>query len=95
MNDLPTRVRDYLDRKKPARPLEVTPDVTSEVSPDEFDELSQAWSEFKQTFRVPIIIIKCIAGVSIVITVLWAMAIVDIQNDCYMNKECREWVSGK
>lgn len=95
MNDLSTRVRDYLDRKKPTRPLEVTPDVTSEVEPDEFDELDQAWSEFKDQFKTPILYLKIFLTICLVILCLWAMAIVDIQNDCYMNKECREWVKNR
>lgn len=95
MNDLSTRVRDYLDRKKPARPLKVTPDVTSEVEPDEFDELGQAWSEFKDQFKTPILYLKIFLTICLVILCLWAMAIVDIQNDCYMNKECREWVENR
>lgn len=95
MNDLSTRVRDYLDRKKPAQSTVVTPDVTSEVDTDEVDELKQSWIEFKESVRTPVRITKCILGVSAVILVLWAMAIVDIQNDCYLNKECREWIENR
>lgn len=92
MNDLSTRVRDYLDRKKPDRPQTVTSDVTSEVKPD---ELTKAWTEWKDYFRVPIFIMKCILAISLVVITLWALAIVEIQNDCYLSKECREWVKNR
>lgn len=92
MNDLSTRVRDYLDRKKPDRPQIVTPDVTSEVAPD---ELTEAWTEWKDYFKTPIFIGKCVIGFSCVLLILWAMAIVDIQNDCYLSKECREWIENR
>lgn len=80
MNDLSTRVRDYLDRKKPARQVEMTDDVILESVPE------------VKTISMTKFILTIISGLIGGLVLLWVMAVVEIQNDCYMSKECREWV---
>jgi hypothetical protein len=67
----------------------VTHNVKVEVDENEIQDF---WQEFKEAFRVPIFIFKSIFIVSAVLLVMWAIAIVDIQNDCFKSKECREWI---
>jgi hypothetical protein len=98
MTELSDRVKDYLARKKPANPVKVERPVRTESREDwenyepSDDELSTSWQEFKEAFKAPIFMFKLICTVIIVLFVMWAISVASIQNDCYMNKECREWV---
>jgi len=98
MTELSDRVRDYLARKNPSKTVKAERSIRVESIEDwenyvpSDEELSTSWTEFKQAFKVPIFIAKSILVFSLLILVLWALAVAGIQNDCYMNKECREWV---
>lgn len=82
MNDLSTRVRNYLDRKKPRRQVNMTPDVKTEVEPEVIYVTKPANPTVK--------IIKLIVGVIGMIMVVWAMSVVEMQNRCYLDRICRE-----
>lgn len=90
MNDLPTRVRDYLDKKKPRKVETVTDSVM--VGTDEDEDFKLAMSELKEAWRIPIEAFKGMLIIFSVLVIMWSLAVVDIQNDCWLNKECREWV---
>lgn len=93
MSELHTRVRNYLDKKKPRKVESVTDDVILELDPEE--KFQQDWAKFKEEVGPVTRIIKSIIIVSAILTVMWAIAIIDIQNDCYLDKECREWVTNR
>jgi hypothetical protein len=61
MSELHTRVRQYLDKKKPAKVESIT--STVKIT-DENDELRQVWSEFKSEWKSPALIFKTLAIVS-------------------------------
>ena len=90
MNDLSTRVRTYLDQKKPALQAKLTPDVTiAKAELDQsIDELSTAWTEFKNTYEPIISLFKWSMMFVMSIVVIWAIAVVEIQNRCYLDKAC-------
>jgi hypothetical protein len=93
MSELHTRVRNYLDKKKPPKVESVTIDVT--IGTDSEDDFDQAWRELKDACRGPARVFKAIVIVLSIIVVLWAMANIGISNDCYLDKECREWVKNR
>lgn len=90
MNDLPTRVRNYLDSLKGIKPT-VKQSVEPEV-PTEVDEMIQAWKDVIDHFRPALKVAKAIAIILACLVVMWSMAIVSIHIDCLKNKECREWM---
>jgi hypothetical protein len=90
MYDLSTRVRNCLDKKKPAKVETVTQTVT--IGTDEEEDYQRAIAEFKEAWRPIARIMKCILYIGLTFTVLWAMANTGVVNDCYLDKECREWV---
>lgn len=96
MNDYASKARAYLDRKKPRRSENVTSNVKVEVERDiELDNLRQALAEFKQSWKTPIFIFKACLTIFFIIAMLWCASIISIQNDCYLDKECREWIKNR
>ena len=81
MNDLQTRVRNYLESRKPRAQAKVTPEVKPEGEPvviylDRPDN--------------PIVILFKLGIVSVgIIVVIWALVVVGTQNRCYLDKACR------
>ena len=83
MSDLPKRVREYLDKYKPK------PKVTESVIDE---EVEYRWSDFLDEHRKALFVIKLITYPVVFIVFLWSLAVVDIQNDCYLDTRCREWM---
>ena len=93
--ELTTRIQTYLNRKRPQP--KVTHHVKKEAEPvDEYEqakyELSEAWKDWKEVCKWPILILKLVLFAVFAVSFLWALAVVDIQIDCYNHKECREWM---
>lgn len=83
MSDLNQRIRNYLDRKKPAKAQSVTLDVKVETEPEVKPDQKSTTLGF---------IIMIIVGVFM----LWqAYQVGEVQNQCYLSKECREWVENR
>lgn len=92
MSDLSIRVRQYLDKRKPIPEVRVAAKVSVE---EDNDDLAQAWADFKYAWRIPYIIFKVLSFILAALIVMWALAVVSIQNDCYLDKRCREWVTSQ
>lgn len=92
--NLQQRIHHYLHKKGKLRPKqEVTPSVKEEEG-EVCEELSfdNEWEVFKEEHSFAILVIKSILGFILLVTLLWALAVVDIQSDCYADRECREWI---
>lgn len=90
MNDLSTRVRNYLDNLKGVKPA--VKQVDEPKIPTEVDEMIQAWKDVIDHFRPALKVAKAIAIILACLVVMWSMTIASIQIDCLKNKECREWM---
>lgn len=90
MNDLSTRVRNYLNRKRGVTP-EITRTEVEQVDP-EVQAILDTWNNLCDTFGTAWKIMKWAALILAAITFMWTLAIADIQADCYKHKECREWM---
>lgn len=69
-----TKIQDYLRRKRGIVEVESPPEV--EVTPK--DELVEAWEEWKYHFRTPLMLIKWVVITISILTVIGAMATVQI-----------------
>lgn len=83
------KFQEWANRRKPkvTRPVKTEEVEVCQPTPEE--ELKEAWEEWKIAFKWPIRIFKVCFWFSITVVGLWACAVVDIQNDCYLDKECR------
>lgn len=90
MNDLQSRIKDYLDRKKPAEPKVMTEHVTTTDVPE-----PELWLEFKSDMRKllrPYVVFTILISIGFL---AFAMKIVEIEMECYKNEECREWIENR
>jgi hypothetical protein len=80
MKEYHQRARDYLNRKKPARPETLTTDVNFQSEP--------AFTPTEDSSKLIGYIIMAV----VVVFMLWqAYQVGEVQNRCYLSKECREW----
>lgn len=87
----PNKFQAWVSRRKP----KVTPDVKPEVeehqsTPEE--DLAEAWADFKHEFRWITRVFTMVLWISVTVVCLYAFAVVDIQRQCYLDKECKQWI---
>lgn len=78
MSDLSTRIKDYLASKKP-KVEKLTLEVEVESVPEDASEADK---------RLGYIIMAIVA----VLMLYQAFKYGEVQNQCYLSKECREWI---
>ena len=95
MKDLQTRVREYLDSKKPksvavteALVIPVTPLTDSEELDKAMDELKDAWGDLIAPVAPFIKIAKYIIYMVLAVVVLYAFSVTGLQNRCYLDAKC-------
>lgn len=77
------------------RKAKVTKPVKTEACEPQLtpkEELDISFERWKEEWRIPILIVKSIGIFMSAVVVMWAIAVVDIQNECYSKRECREWM---
>ena len=83
------KFQQWAGKRRPKITEDVKPEP--ELTPEE--ELKIAWEDWKYEFRIPIFIFKTLLWFIFIVVFIWALAVVSIQNDCYLDKRCREWIS--
>lgn len=82
MSDLSTRIKDYLASKKP-KVEKLTLEVEVESGPEDTSEADSK--------RLGYVIMTVVA-----VTMLYqAFKYGEVENQCYLSKECREWIKNK
>ena len=81
MSDLSTRIKDYLASKKP-KVEKLTLEVEVESSPEDTSGADK---------RLGYIIMTVVA----VFMLYQAFQYGEVQNQCYLSKECREWIKNQ
>ena len=84
------KFQQWAIRRRP----KVTPDVKPEPEPESTPEedLAEAWADFKHEFRWIIRVFTTVFWISVTVVCLYAFAVVDIQRQCYLDKECKQWI---
>ena len=85
------KFQEWAAKRRPKPKVEQKSEVELiELTPEE--ELAEAWEEWKIAFKWPIRVFKIIVFTFITILVLHAWAVNSIVNDCYLDKECKQWI---
>lgn len=82
MSDLSTRIKDYLASKKP-KVEKLTLEVEVESGPEDTSEADNK--------RLGYIIMTVVA----VFMLYQAFQYGEVRNQCYLSKECREWIKNQ
>lgn len=92
---LQKRIHNYLAKKgkrKPDPEPRMEPEESKEEQLTPAEELSIEWEIWADKHGTAILIFKALLGFVFLVSLLWALAVVDIQNNCYLDKDCREWI---
>lgn len=84
------KFQKWAESRKPKPKANPKQEESIELTPEE--ELALAWKEWKIAFKWPIRVFIIVVSVIALVLVLHAWAVNSIVNDCYLDKECKQWV---